>query len=64
MTLAGGGDFTSDFVFLVLKNQRWEEDDSGQATMFILLLQDLLVVPLFVLLPFVVGTGNTDYNAI
>mmetsp|Transcript_27607 Transcript_27607/g.31507 ORF Transcript_27607/g.31507 Transcript_27607/m.31507 type:complete len:856 (+) Transcript_27607:266-2833(+) len=55
---------TSAFVFPVLKDQGWEEEDSGQAATSILLLQDLLVAPLLVLLPFVVGTGNTDYDAI
>lgn len=55
---------TSAFVFPVLKDQGWEEEDSGQAATSILLLQDLLVAPLLVLLPFLVGTGNTDYDAI
>lgn len=55
---------TSAFVFPVLKDQGWEEEDSGQAATSILLLQDLLVAPLLVVLPYLVGTGNTDYNAI
>jgi len=36
----------------------------GQAATSILLLQDLFVAPLLVLLPFVVGQGETDYSAI
>jgi len=55
---------TSAFVFPVLKDQGWEEEDSGQAATSILLLQDLLVAPLLVLMPYLVGTGTTDYDAI
>jgi len=55
---------TSAFVFPVLKDQGWEEEESGQAATSILLLQDLLVAPLLVVLPYLVGTGNTDYDAI
>ena len=55
---------TSAFVSPVLKDQCWKEEDYGQVAMSILLLQDFLVVLLFVLLPFVVRTANRDYNAI
>jgi len=55
---------TSAFVFPVLKDQGWEEEDSGQAATSILLLQDLLVAPLLVLMPFLIGTGNTEFGAI
>jgi Kef-type K+ transport system membrane component KefB len=55
---------TSAFVFPVLKERRWEEEESGQAATSILLLQDLAVAPLLVLLPYVVGQGPTDYGAI
>ena len=55
---------TSAFVFPVLKERNWEEEQSGQAATSILLLQDLAVAPLLVLMPFVVGQGPTDYTAI
>jgi len=55
---------TSAFVFPVLKEREWEEDESGQAATSILLLQDLAVAPLLVVLPYVVGRGPTDYGAI
>lgn len=55
---------TSAFIFPVLKDLKWEEDESGQAATSILLLQDLAVAPLLVLMPFVVGQGETDYAAI
>ena len=55
---------TSAFVFPVLNERGWEDEESGQAATSILLLQDLAVAPLLVLLPFVVGQGPTDYTAI
>lgn len=55
---------TSAFIFPVLKEKGWEEEDSGQAATSILLLQDLAVAPILVLLPYVVGQGVTDYAAI
>jgi Kef-type K+ transport system membrane component KefB len=55
---------TSAFVFPVLNERGWEDEESGQAATSILLLQDLAVAPLLVLLPFVVGQGPTDYAAI
>eukprot|EP00977_Amphora_coffeiformis_P003725 scaffold742_cov165-Amphora_coffeaeformis.AAC.1 len=55
---------TSAFVFPVLKERKWEEEQSGQAATSILLLQDLAVAPLLVLMPFVVGQGPVDYTAI
>lgn len=55
---------TSAFIFPVLKEKEWEEEDVGQAATSILLLQDLLVAPLLVIIPFVVGTGPIDYAAI
>ena len=55
---------TSAFVFPVLNERGWEDEESGQAATSILLLQDLAVAPLLVLLPFVVGQGPTDYSAI
>lgn len=55
---------TSAFIFPVLKEKGWEEEDSGQAATSILLLQDLAVAPILVLLPYVVGKGVTDYAAI
>lgn len=55
---------TSAFIFPVLKERGWEEEDSGQAATSILLLQDLFVAPLLVLMPYVVGQGVTDYTAI
>jgi len=55
---------TSAFVFPVLKERKWEEEQSGQAATSILLLQDLAVAPLLVLMPFVVGQGPVDYPAI
>lgn len=55
---------TSAFIFPVLKEREWEEEDSGQAATSILLLQDLAVAPLLVVLPFVAGQGVTDYSAI
>ena len=55
---------TSAFIFPVLKDLEWEEDESGQAATSILLLQDLAVAPLLVLMPFVIGQGETDYAAI
>ena len=41
-----------------------KKTSSGQAATSILLLQDLAVAPILVLLPFIVGRGETDYNAI
>jgi Kef-type K+ transport system membrane component KefB len=55
---------TSAFVFPVLKEREWEEEPAGQAATSILLLQDLLVAPLLVLMPYVVGQDVTDYSAI
>eukprot|EP00550_Attheya_septentrionalis_P002134 CAMPEP_0198291252 /NCGR_PEP_ID=MMETSP1449-20131203/8840_1 /TAXON_ID=420275 /ORGANISM="Attheya septentrionalis, Strain CCMP2084" /LENGTH=743 /DNA_ID=CAMNT_0043989869 /DNA_START=335 /DNA_END=2566 /DNA_ORIENTATION=- len=60
---------TSAFIFPVLKERGWEEEESGQAATSILLLQDLFVAPLLVLLPYVVGQGvgdggPSDYSAI
>ena len=55
---------TSAFVFPVLKERGWEEEESGEAATSILLLQDLLVAPVLVLLPFLVGENQTDYAAI
>jgi Kef-type K+ transport system membrane component KefB len=55
---------TSAFVFPVLKEREWEDEQSGQAATSILLLQDLAVAPLLVLMPYVVGQGPTDYSAI
>jgi Kef-type K+ transport system membrane component KefB len=55
---------TSAFIFPVLKECGWEEEESGQAATSILLLQDLAVAPLLVLLPFLVGQDATDYTAI
>jgi len=56
---------TSAFIFPVLKERGWEDEESGEAATSILLLQDLLVAPLLVLLPFLVGESNqTDYAAI
>lgn len=52
---------TSAFVFPVLKERGWEEENAGQAATSILLQQDLVVAPLLVLLPYVVGQGPTDY---
>lgn len=55
---------TSAFIFPVLKERGWEEESSGEAATTILLLQDLLVAPLLVILPYVAGSGPTDYAAI
>jgi Kef-type K+ transport system membrane component KefB len=55
---------TSAFIFPVLKERGWEEEKSGEAATTILLLQDLLVAPLLVLLPYLVGNDPTDYGAI
>lgn len=55
---------TSAFIFPVLKERGWEEEESGEAATSILLLQDLMVAPLLVLLPFLVGENETDYAAI
>lgn len=55
---------TSAFIFPVLKERGWEEEQSGAAATTILLLQDLLVAPLLVLLPYLVASGPTDFNAI
>jgi Kef-type K+ transport system membrane component KefB len=55
---------TSAFIFPVLKERGWEEEDAGQAATSILLLQDLAVAPLLVIMPFVVGQDVTDYSAI
>lgn len=55
---------TSAFIFPVLKERGWEEEESGEAATSILLLQDLLVAPLLVLLPYLVGESDTDYGAI
>ena len=54
---------TSAFIFPVLKERGWEEEESGEAATSILLLQDLLVAPLLVLLPFLVSETATDYTA-
>ena len=55
---------TSAFIFPVLKEKEWEDEDVGQAATSILLLQDLLVAPLLVIIPFIVGKGPIDYAAI
>eukprot|EP00980_Cylindrotheca_fusiformis_P007541 scaffold1561_cov129-Cylindrotheca_fusiformis.AAC.33 len=55
---------TSAFIFPVLKERGWEEEQSGASATTILLLQDLLVAPLLVLLPYLVSSGPTDYGAI
>jgi len=55
---------TSAFVFPVLKERGWEDQPSGEAATSILLLQDLMVAPLLVLLPYLVGQDATDYGAI
>lgn len=55
---------TSAFIFPVLKERGWEEEQSGASATTILLLQDLLVAPLLVLLPYLVGSGPTDFGAI
>lgn len=55
---------TSAFVFPVLKEKGWEEEESGEAATSILLLQDLLVAPLLVLLPYLADSSATDYTAI
>jgi len=55
---------TSAFIFPVLKERGWEEENSGEAATTILLLQDLLVAPLLVILPYIAGSGPTDYAAI
>jgi Kef-type K+ transport system membrane component KefB len=55
---------TSAFIFPVLKEKGWEDEQSGAAATSILLLQDLLVAPLLVLLPYMVSSGPTDYTAI
>jgi Sodium/hydrogen exchanger family len=55
---------TSAFIFPVLKERGWEEDESGEAATSILLLQDLIVAPFLVLLPYLVGESETDYTAI
>jgi len=55
---------TSAFIFPVLKERGWEEEQSGASATTILLLQDLLVAPLLVLLPYLVGSGPTDYAAV
>lgn len=55
---------TSAFVFPVLKEKGWQAEESGKAATSILLLQDLAVAPLLVLLPFIVGQGVTDPNAL
>ena len=55
---------TSAFIFPVLKEKGWENENAGQAATSILLLQDLFVAPLLVILPQVVGQGPTDFAAI
>lgn len=55
---------TSAFIFPVLKERGWEKQASGRAATSILLLQDLLVAPLLVLLPFLVGKGLNDPTAV
>lgn len=55
---------TSAFIFPVLKERSWEDEESGEAATSILLLQDLLVAPLLVLLPYLAGDTATDYLAI
>lgn len=55
---------TSAFIFPVLKERGWEEEESGEAATSILLLQDLMVAPLLVLLPYLVGENDTDFAAI
>jgi Kef-type K+ transport system membrane component KefB len=55
---------TSAFIFPVLKERGWEDQESGEAATSILLLQDLMVAPLLVLLPYLVGQSETDYSAI
>jgi hypothetical protein len=55
---------TSAFIFPVLKERGWEDEQSGEAATSILLLQDLMVAPVLVLLPYLVGETQTDYTAI
>jgi Kef-type K+ transport system membrane component KefB/voltage-gated potassium channel Kch len=55
---------TSAFIFPVLKERQWEDEESGEAATSILLLQDLMVAPVLVLLPYLVGDTKTDYAAI
>lgn len=55
---------TSAFIFPVLKERGWEEGQTGEAATSILLLQDLMVAPLLVLLPYLIGESPTDYAAI
>lgn len=55
---------TSAFIFPVLKERGWEDEESGEAATSILLLQDLMVAPLLVLLPYLVGENQADYAAI
>ena len=55
---------TSAFIFPVLKERGWEDENAGQAATSILLLQDLFVAPLLVVMPYVVGQGPTDFAAI
>jgi len=55
---------TSAFIFPVLKEKGWEENKVGEAATSILLLQDLAVAPLLVMMPFIVGQGLSDPNAI
>lgn len=50
---------TSAFIFPVLKERGWEDEESGEAATSILLLQDLLVAPLLVSLPFLAGAAGT-----
>ena len=53
---------TSAFIFPVLKERGWEDEESGEAATSILLLQDLLVAPLLVLLPLLVSETSTDFS--
>ena len=55
---------TSAFVFPVLKEKGWEEEPVGEAATSVLLLQDLAVAPLLVSLPYIVGQGPTEPNAV
>lgn len=55
---------TSAFIFPVLKEREWEDEEAGQAATSILLLQDLMVAPLLVLLPYLAGQSEASYAAI
>ncbi|KAL1511778.1 hypothetical protein AB1Y20_005064 [Prymnesium parvum] len=55
---------SSAFVFPVLQSKGWEDRSSGVAGKSTLLLQDLAVAPVLVLLPFVLGSGQSDMGAL